>query len=45
MQRLGGTEAGYEPLRFPSPHPTDFKYAFALDSHEHVEWRKAKGTI
>ena len=45
MENLGGTDAGYEQLRFPAPHPTDFKYSFELNTHEHVAWLEAQGTI
>ena len=45
MERLGGQEEGYEPVRKPVPSAADFMHRYDLNSHEHSEWLKAVGTI
>jgi hypothetical protein len=45
MERLGGQDAGYEPVRKPVPSTADFKHRFDLNSREHIEWLEATGTV
>ena len=45
MDRLGGEEEGYEPIRKPTPDPTDFKPTFELHTAEHRAWLEAVGTL